>query len=446
MKSKIKKILYKIKSNEFWKNLFKNSFFAVIGEGGASFINLFVIVLLIKLIGSEGYGILILAQSYMSIIDTLINLQCWKGVIKYGAEALTNNDLESYRGYIKLGALLDISTAILGCIISLLLIKIFGSIFDWSKLMINSSYIFSFVILFHFSGTPTAILRMENKFNWVAIQKILASVIKVISIFIVLLLNGKISVEYGVMIYAITDIIGHLILIIMALIVIHKKCSIKKVITAKFPKLTKEFTKFTLWTTLSDSVDIPVSYFDVFIISKLGLEMVAIFKFFKQIISILSKLTTPIYQAIFPQFSKLAATNKKQEGYEAVLKIKKVILKIVLPFAIILGLSSYFWLNIIFDVTYAQYWYILALYLIVHTIALSYTTIHPYFVSIGQVFYSFKYVLISNIIYIILAYLTIGYLNMLAIILSYTVQFSIVIYLKNKRIKYVLENENEIKK
>ena len=40
MKEKLKKIINKIKSNEFWKNLFKNSFFAVIGEGGASFINI----------------------------------------------------------------------------------------------------------------------------------------------------------------------------------------------------------------------------------------------------------------------------------------------------------------------------------------------------------------------------------------------------------------------
>lgn len=438
MKKKITNIINKIKSNEFWKNLFKNSFFAVIGEGGSSFINLFVVVLLIKLLGSEGYGILILAQSYMTIIDTIINLQCWKGVIKYGEEATANNDDESYMGYLKLGAILDVSTAIMGCIVSLLLVSLVGNILNWSDLLMKCSYIFSFVIIFHFSGTPTAILRMENKFNLVSIQKIVAVLIKLLTIIVILLFKERISVIQGVIVYALTDIIGHLLLVIFALHIVHKKCGIRKVIKSKFPQKTKEFTKFTIWTTMSDIADIPVSYFDVFIISKLGLEMVTIFKFFKQIISLLSKLTTPIYQAIFPQFSKLVAENKKTEAYNVVLKIKKTILTFILPCSIILGLTSNIWLNLLFETSYAQYWYVLTVYLIVHTIALSYTTIHPFFVSLGEVKSSFKYVLVSNIIYIIVSLILIKPINMLAIVIAYTCQFSIIIFCKKRKISKIL--------
>ena len=86
MKRKLKEAFIKIKSNDFWRKLFKNSFYAIMGEGGSSVINLFVVFLLIKLLGNDKYAILVLAQSYMSILDLIINLQSWQSVIKFGEE------------------------------------------------------------------------------------------------------------------------------------------------------------------------------------------------------------------------------------------------------------------------------------------------------------------------------------------------------------------------
>ena len=352
MKEKIKNTISKIKSNEFWKSLFKNSFIAVIGEGGSSFINFFVIIILIKLLSSEGYGILTLAQTYMTIIDTILNLQCWRGVIKFGEEAKVTNSIDEFFGYIKIGTIIDLSTAILGMIISFCLVNIIGSLLGWSSLIITSAKIFSIVIISHFSGTPIAILRMENKFNLVSIQKITSSLIKLITLLVILFSKGNISVINGVIIYAITDIVSNLILIIMAIWVIHKNYGLKKVITSKFPIKSKEFIKFTLWTSLSDITDIPVNYFDVFIISKLSLELVSVFKVFKQMIALISKLSVPIYQAIFPQFSKLTATDKLDMAYNVVKKIRNVVLTYVLPISFLIGLTSVYWLNIVFDSLY----------------------------------------------------------------------------------------------
>ncbi len=439
MINKITKQLSKLKENKFWHNLFKNSFFAVIGEASSSLINLAVVIFLIRILGAEGYGILILAQAYMTIVDTLVNMQSWSSVIKYSDEAKAKNNAIEYHGYLKLGSILDITTAIIGFILCYFLAGFVGNILNWSPLLINCAKIFSFVIIFHFSGTPTAILRMENKFNLVAIQKIISALIKVIAFVLIIIFYGKLSVIGGVIIYAITDIIGHLILTIMAFHLIHKKIGLLNVIKAPIPSKAKEFTKFTIWQTLTDAVDLPVQQFDVFIISKLSLEMVAIFKVFKQLISVLSKITTPLCQAIFPEFSRLSATSKNIEGYNVVLKIRNVTLKYILPISIIVGLTSYWWLSLVFGSLYGHYWYIFTIYLIAHTIALSYTTIHPYFVSLGQVFYSFIYVLISNIIYIFVAYFATINFGMLGLIISYIIQYSIVISLKNIRIKKVLK-------
>lgn len=443
MKNNIKKITSKIKGSNFWSNLFKNSFIAVLGEGGSSFINFFVVILFIRLMGSEGYGVLVLAQTYMTIIDTVLNLQCWRGVIKFGEAAKVEGDLDELCGYIKLGTMIDVLTAVLGTVVCFLLANFIGSLLNWNSITILSAKIFSVVIVSHFSGTPTAVLRMENKFNLVSIQKIVSSLIKIISLVACIFLSSKIGILTGVIIYVITDIISNLILIVMASVVIHKKYGLRKVFSTKLPKKTKEFTKFTLWTSLSDIVDIPVNYFDVFIISKLGLDMVSIFKVFKQIISLISKLSVPIYQAIFPQFSKLTASNELEVAYNAVKKIQKFVIMVILPIFIIVGSTSFYWLKIIFDPTYANYWYVLLIYIIVHIIAISYTTIHPLFVSMGKVKEDFAYVLITNILYFIVSLLLVDKLGMLGIVTAYATQAFSIILLKKLNIEKEIKRKNK---
>lgn len=435
MNNYIKLNINKIKSNEFWSNLFKNSFFAFIGDASASIIGLLVTIILIKLIGSDNYGTLILAQSYMSIMDVLINVQCWKSVIQYGQKAIIEKNINKLHGYIQLGIILDVSTAVLGGIISLILVPLIGNIFNWSLQMKLCSLIFSVTIFSHFSGTPTAILRLLNKFNLVALQKFLAAVIKICALIFAFIYSKNIGLINATIIYCITDIIGNLLLVLFAFIEYNKKYGLKNIFKKIECSDRKSFINFTLWGTLSEIVDIPVNYIDVFIISLLGNEMISVFKVFKQIVAILQKIMAPIQQSILPQFSQLSAEGKKERGFEVVIKIRNVVLKLGIPFAIVIGVTSPLWLKLIYGSVYSDNWYILLIYLIIQVFALSYTTIHPYFLSLNQSKRSCLYVLVSNIVYCILAFFLVRILGMLGIIIAYMVQFSVVIYLKYRYIK-----------
>lgn len=442
MKKKVKDILMKIKSNDFWRKLFKNSFYAIIGEGGSSVINLFIVFLLIKLLGNDEYAILVLAQSYMSILDLIINLQSWQSVIKFGEEMRVKNKIDKYLEFIKLGSILDISTAILCGLISLFVAPLIGSIFNWSNELILCCQIFTAEIYFHFSGTPIAVLRLENKFNLVAIQKIVSAIIKLAVLLFILCMTSKLSLITAVIIYVVTDIISHLILVIMFLTIIHKKWGIRRLLKSKIPENKGQFIKYTIWCTLGDAVDIPVLYLDVFVVSALKLELVTVFKVFKQIISVLSKLAAPIYQAIFPQFSTLVAKGEYKRGYDAVIKIRNAVYKYFIPLIIVVGLSSPIWLNIIFGEIFSQYWYILFIHLIIHTYALSYTTIHPYFTALGKVKEGFIICLIANVVYLILALTLTKHFGMIAIVMSYAVQILVVIHAKKHMIKKEIDGND----
>lgn len=435
IKEQIRYFYNKIKIDKFWNNLVKNSFWAFFGDAIAAAIGLFITIILIRLIGSEAYGILVLAQTYMTIVDTSLNIQSWKSVIQYGQKSIINNDEESLRGYIKLGSVLDISTSILGGIVALILAPIIGKIFNWSNELIICSQIFSITIFSHFSGTPTAILRILNKFNLVALQKFLAAIIKFVSLITILIVKNSIGVIEATIIYCLTDIIANLILVIFAFTIYFKKYGYKNILKNNKVKEKKEFIKFTLWVTLGEIVDIPVNYFDVFIISLLGTNSVAVFKVFKQCVAILQKVTSPIQQSILPQFSELTAKGEKQRGYNIVIKIRNIILKIIGPIALLIGISSPLWLKLLYGEIYSNNWYILCIYLLVQTFALSYTTVHPYFLSLNKAKYSTIYVLLANLVYCILAYILVNKFDMIGIVIAYFIQCFIVIKLKVNDIK-----------
>lgn len=438
-----KKILHKIKNDNFWKNLFKNSFWAFFGDASASAITFIISIILIKIIGSESYGILILAQSYMNIMDVIINIQSWRSTIQYGQKALVDGNEKELHSYVKLGCIMDISTAILCFVISILLPNLIGGLLHWSNEMILCSEIFAITIISHFAGTPTAILRLFNKYNLVALSKTLAAIFKITAIVAYYLITKNLNLVSSTIIFMLTDFIGNILLVIFAFYNYSKKYKISDIIKAKMPKDAKSFISYTLWGTLSEIVDLPVQTIDVFIVSVLGNATVAIYKIFKQIIGIISKVTGPIQQSILPQFSELSAKGNEKRGFEVVIKIHKTILKYTLPISILVGVTSYFWLGKLYDMTYANYWYILFIYLMIQTYALSYTTIHPFFITLGNMRINAIIEFTANIAYLIVSYILVRAMGLLGITIAFLIQILLNIFLKYFCIKKMIANTEE---
>lgn len=439
--SKFKDIMYEIydkiinlKSNKFWSKLIYNMILSFSGDTISSVLNVIVVFVIIKLIGDYQYGVMVLAISYMMIVDSLVNFQSWQAVIKYGTEALSLKDYDSLAGIVKFGTIVDLISAVLGMIIALFALPIIAAMMGWSDELVLIASLFSIEIAFHFSGTPIGILRLLNKFKMVAIQKIISATIRFIAVGIYFFFLEKTLLSL-VVVYVISNIIGHILLTTMAFYQINKLLSIKKIIHSKLSYKRNEFFKFVAYTNITSSIDIPVKQFDVFIISKVSYEMVAVYKVFKQVVDILGRLTSPLSQAIMPQFSELISNNEYKEGYNVVLKLRNLILFIMIPISIVVTVISPYFLNIFLGDLYAKKFYILSIYLIVKSISLSYAALHPYFVALGLVKDTFGIVLIANVIYIILALVLTNYIGVIGMILAYFAEFMIVIILKTKVIK-----------
>lgn len=432
----LQKIQNEFKGEGFVARLLKNAAVSFVGEGGAAVVTFIATIVLIRLIGNTSYGILAVAYSFITIVDNLVNFQSWHAMVTFGCKAIEEKNYSYLESLIKIGSIIDFSTAFLGMLISLLTAQFFSNLMSWNQETTRCICILAFMILFNFTGTSVGILRLLDKFKYYSAFRIITEVIRLGLIVLFCWIMDK-GLYGAALAYALGYIFGYIILFVVFLHVIRTtpNISIRRIIKSPMRDNWKEIFKFTFWTSMSSSADIPVQQMDVIFLSLISYDIVAVFKVYKQICQALNKLATPLKQAVMPLFAELVAQNKLKDCYNYLMKMKKKSQQILIPVVFIMTLGCVVFMYFALDFSYVQYWYILLLYLLLRAFALSYTAIHPLFVALGEVKKNFWYTLFANVVYIALVWCTVRSIGIWAILLGLTVEYFIVIFLKRRAIE-----------
>jgi O-antigen/teichoic acid export membrane protein len=381
----------------------------------------------VKALGAELFGILVIIQTYVLVVDTLVKFNSWQALIKFGAEAFENKQVDEFKRLVKQASLLDVSSSISGTVIAVSFAYMIGKWLHWDIKIIPMVMLYSIVILFNLSGAPTGILRLYNKFKLLAIQKTVSSGIRLIAIFIAFLITKSLWVY--IIIWVVTDIAGNIFLLILGYYILHKN-EVRAWWKGPISNFKRFFT-FTFWTNITSTLDLPVKQLDIFIVSAvIGLQGVAIYKILKEISKVIGQVGDPIYQAVYPEFASMIARKENIGATKFAAKIGIIIFSISIPIALIVSITSPWWLNIFFGKVFAAAWIALSVYLLLQVISTSFITIHPLFVVMGYVQKNFVILAIANASYFALAWILGLKIGLMGVVLAYGVQFSIVILLK----------------
>lgn len=114
MGGRLKLLLDRLNGNEFWLKLAKNVSTIVVGQGGASALNMVTTFLSAGFLGAAGYGSLMIGQTFMQAVDAFLNFQSWQGVIRYGSICQERRDDAGLAATIKAGFFVDIASALMG--------------------------------------------------------------------------------------------------------------------------------------------------------------------------------------------------------------------------------------------------------------------------------------------------------------------------------------------
>jgi O-antigen/teichoic acid export membrane protein len=297
--------------DELLRKLFKNAAILFSGSAGASVLGLISLALTARALGVEQFGVLVLITTYVLIVDKLINFQSWQALIKYGAETLEQKRDFDFKSLIKFGFLLDGSTAILGALLAAGAAGFTGQWLGWNQEQIVMAIAYSITVIFHINGTPIAILRIFNKFKKTAIQQVYAAAFKLIGVTLAYLMGA--GLWAFLLIWALTDILGNLLLIYYAFKELknQKIKGVFKASTAKIGNRFKGMWGFVLTTNLNSSIRMTSRELDIMLVAAiLGPAASGLYKIAKQFTSVIQKTIDPLYQAVYPDLVRLYTAGK----------------------------------------------------------------------------------------------------------------------------------------
>lgn len=291
-----------------FRKLFRNTGLLMSGDTVSAVFGVLTFGVTARALGTEKLGMLVLIDSYVRIVDKLVNFQSWQFMIKYGSDALEAKDTGGFKALIKFGSIVEAVTAVIGSLISIAGAGLIAKWQGWTPEMIRLTMIYSLIIALNFAGVPTGLLRIFDEFKLFSIQKCVTSTIKFVGVLLGWLMHWKLAGFLWV--WMLTEIVDYVSLTVMAWSELAKR-GFHNIWREPIKGITKRYPgvwSFLISTNLTGSVKVGFREFDILIVGKLlTLTDVSLYKLAKKLCASLDRLTNPLYQSLYPELARLWA-------------------------------------------------------------------------------------------------------------------------------------------
>jgi O-antigen/teichoic acid export membrane protein len=294
----------------------------VAGSIGASLLGLVSNILAARRLGPASFGFLAILSTYaFSIVYGLVSFQSWQALIHYGAKALVQARPADLKGLIKFGFLLDIGSALAGGTICAASLYVFGRLRNWETPTMEIALLYSLGIFLRLTSTPTAVLRLFDRFDLLAVRQVAAAALRTICVLAVYVSQAGLSAF--LVVWLATEIADCWMTTLLGYRELRRR-GLRRVlhasvrgITSKFPQLWK----FFIFSNLQVSLRLAVKEVDILVIGGLlGAAAAGVYKIVRQFARAIGRLEEAMRQAIYPDLSKTWAGRDSTDFRELLWK------------------------------------------------------------------------------------------------------------------------------
>lgn len=367
-------------------------------------------------LGAEMLGYFALAQAYVLIINDLFNVQTWESLIKFGAQKSNAHDLGRV---IKTNILIEICSALLAFTIAFTLVDEIGRILGWDRTLIDLARLYSFLIPVTLTTLTIGVPRLYDKFSVIAKIQFVSAIVKVVLVLIVHFRGGE--VQHFLLAYLAADVLTAVSLNVYSLALVHRQRVVDWLHTRV--KLTGNEIRFLWWTNLRTIVRIPVRQLDLLIMNQfLTMSVVGVYKTYKELVGVISRLADPLNQALYPEYAKLIGNDKAEDSLTVTRKLNRILLSVSI--AALLGYlaTSHFVISRLFGAEYLEHMPAFYLLVLLNCINLYLTPLNSLFIAAGFARFSFFIVLGNNILYLAVSLVGCMYLGIYGLVLAFALQ------------------------
>ncbi len=308
------------RSKSLVKRIAKNMSWLFLSQILVAFFGLASLIITARALGPAAVGILALVDAYVQILDRLFRLEPWQAVIKYGSEALAQDDTSRFRHLVKLSVVIDILGGLLAGTIALLLAPTLAPLIGLPE-GIGASYISLVAIGLFLSLRPTgiAVLRIFDRFDVLAISDMVIAGLRFVGIVIAYMLSLDIWAFLALMLMH--QILTGLVAFFLAVNELRKR-SLQAFMKLKLSQAFSDnpgFLRFLWNSNFNVILRQSTQRLDVIVAgAMLDVTAVGFYQVGKRIMTNVVRLGAPIRQVLYPEMTRLWASAEFEKFWRLV--------------------------------------------------------------------------------------------------------------------------------
>ncbi|MEP3274891.1 MAG: lipopolysaccharide biosynthesis protein [Stappiaceae bacterium] len=348
-------------------------------------LGMLTLIVMARSLGPTGLGILAIIEAYARSVDRLFRFEPWQTLIRYGAAALENGDETEFRRLVKFSTLFDLFGAALSATVALLGLYFVADWFDLEDENRTMAMLFAATLFFGLASTPTAILRIFNKFQFVSKLTVITASIRLLMASTVWLMSGDLwSFLYVLIIH---QILEKVLLLIFAWRELYRQGH-GQIWDLPFNGLLNHNTgilKFLWNVNINVIARTSTQRFDVLLLGViLGPAAVGLFQLAKRVGIAAQRLGRPLQQAVYPDISRLWARGEVSRFRWIILRVNFVMGSVALVAFLVLAFNMEFIVRLAFGDAFVPAVPIVIVQVLATTIFLTGNTMGPALMSMGE--------------------------------------------------------------
>ncbi|TPK31719.1 lipopolysaccharide biosynthesis protein [Mesorhizobium sp. B2-5-3] len=334
--------------------------FTTSASGVAALCSILALALNARSLGPGNFGTLAVIQAYVAFVSGLCTFESWQLVIRLCARSPLRLGPAA-----SCGIALDVSAALLATVLAIGGILLFGEAVGVSRDNRLLAIIYSLTLLASLSGTPKGVLRLNGRYHVIAGNQLMQGVAVVVASLVLWILDASLP-DYVIVLAAVGAFYNLTLFVRMLLYARQEHIELLNPLRSRSKR--RFFWAFLAMATGTSLLSTLVSarrHLALFLVAGLLGEVAAgSYSLASRLATMVSRLTGPLNQVIFPEIAKLSRQEPPSRLYRLNARITVVsacaatgmaVVGVLLqnPIVLLAGGSAYAEASLLFAILFA---------------------------------------------------------------------------------------------
>ena len=275
-------------------------------------VGLAYIALTARSLGEQLMGVVVLINAFAQFLGEVAHFQSWQTVITYGAQPLLENDRPKFQQVLRLSLLLDLISGVVGVVLGVLGAWFFWQELSWPDGTHGFGALYALSIGVMTSATGVGLLRLFDRFRFLAAEQAISSVVRMIGCAICAVTGAPLP--YFLLAWAMGTFASFLYIGSIAIWDLNRRGLLRGF--TLFGPTSKDMPgvwRFALATNFSGTLDVGFTHVLTMVVGAiLGPAQAAFWRIGKQVADGMAKPARLMVPALYPELAKMRASGGQQ--------------------------------------------------------------------------------------------------------------------------------------